>query len=191
MSAPTHEMRPPEMRATVTHDGVVTMTPASPHTANAGGWAGSQIVLQSAVGVFDLAIDRSFAGESPIATDLLVSDVFTTDAVELGRRRLVELAERLGYVRVWFDHEVVAIEPQLLGGTWDTTCTRCGIRWSDSSPGFWLHTRAAGCFPMLCAVCSHPLDQPLVDLGQWGDPDRRAIDDDPQMSLATDPRGAR
>ena len=120
---------------------------------------------------------------SRIATDLIVSDVFVTDRVELGHRKLVEFAARLGYRRVWFGNEVVAMEPALLGGTWRSTCRNCGLTWTDSTDGFWLHTRGMGYFPPVCALCSHPIAQPVGE----GEPARRSPSAEPGRELETVP----
>jgi hypothetical protein len=151
----------PELRATVTRRGELVMTPWSPGAARPGGPAASQLRPRRVVGVFDLTIERDHADGITIAADLIVSDVFATDRVELGHRRLVEFAVDLGYRRAWFGHEVVAIEPELLGGTWRSTCRHCGVTWSDASDQFWLHIRGCGHYPMFCALCSHPIAQPV------------------------------
>lgn len=151
----------PEVRATVNRNGELVITPWSAGAARAGGPAAAQIRLRKLVGVFDLTIERAQADEITHATDLIVSDVFVTDRVELGHRRLVEFAARLGYKRVWFGNEVVALEPELLGGSWQSTCRHCGLTWSDSTDGFWLTARGMGYFPPVCALCSHPISQPV------------------------------
>ena len=149
----------PEVRATVTRNGELVMTPWSAGAARDGGPAAAQIRLRKLVGVFDLTIERAHADGITHATDLIVSDVFVTDRVELGHRKLVEFAAHLGYKRVWFGNEVVALESALLGGTWQSTCRHCGLTWSDSTDGFWLNTRGMGYFPPVCSLCSHPIAQ--------------------------------
>ena len=177
--------QPPQFRATVSRAGDVTLTPAAPQTAQPGGWTACGLVPPNVVGVFDIWIDRTTADGITVATDLTVADAFPGEDVEFGRRRLAQFAERLGYQRVWLDNEVVAIEPQLLGGTWKTCCGRCGLAWSDSSDGFWLHIRGAGFFPMLCTMCSHPLVQPIDDVALDGVlMSGPAVDEPTQLPLA-------
>lgn len=153
----------PELRATVSRRAGVVMTPWSPGVASPGGPAASQIRMRKLAGVFDLTIERETADGITIATDLLVGDAFLADDAVLAYDQLIAWAARLGYRRVWLSHEVVALEPNLLGGTWSTTCRHCGSTWSDATAPFWLNARAAGYFPLLCSLCSHPLSQPVSD----------------------------
>jgi hypothetical protein len=152
----------PELRATVTRRGDVVMTRWSPGAARPGGPAASQLRLRKLAGVFDLTIERESVDGITIATDLLVGDVFLADDSALAYEKLIAWAASLGYHRVWLSHEVVALEPNLLGGTWETTCRHCGSTWSDSTAGFWLNARAAGFYPPVCSLCSHPLVQPVA-----------------------------
>jgi hypothetical protein len=167
----------PELRATVSRRGDVVMTRWSPGAACPGGPAASQLRVRKLAGVFDLTIERESADGITIATDLLVSDAFLANDSALAYEKLIAWAARLGYRRVWLSHEVVALEPNLLGGTWETTCRHCGSTWSDSTAGFWLNARAAGYYPLACSVCSHPLPQPVareVELAVPGECERDA-----------------
>jgi hypothetical protein len=137
------------------------MTRWSSGTASPGGPAASQIRTRKLAGVFDLTIARDSADGITIATDLLVADAFLAVDAELAYEQLIAWASGLGYRRVWLAHEVVALQPGLLGGKWESTCRHCGSAWSDSTNVFWLAARAAGYYPLSCSLCSHPLPQPV------------------------------
>jgi hypothetical protein len=152
----------PELRATVRDQAGLVMTPWSPGSASPGGPAASQLSLGRLAGVFDLTIERTSADDITIATDLLVTDAFVAPHADHAYERLIAWASGLGYRRVWCGHELVALEPQLLGGVWSSTCRHCGLTWSDSTPGFWLAARGPGYFPLFCSLCSHSLPQPTT-----------------------------
>jgi hypothetical protein len=152
----------PELRATVSSRAGVVMTRWSAGAASPGGPGASQIRTRKLAAVLDLTIERHSADGITIATDVLVSDAFLGKDSELAYEELIAWASGLGYQRVWLGHEVVALAPTLLGGTWESTCRHCGCTWSDSTTGFWLTARAAGFFPLECSLCSHPLTQPVT-----------------------------
>lgn len=153
---------PPELRATVSDAGLV-MTPWTPYLLRSGSPCTSAVSPKALAGIFDLTIERTTADDIPIATDVLASELFAAQVMaEAVTDALVAWATGLGYQRVWLGHEVIALEPRLLGGVWQVRCGHCGAEWSDSSSGFWLRARAAGYFPLTCPLCAHPLAQPAL-----------------------------
>jgi hypothetical protein len=75
------------------------------------------------------------------------------------RAALIEWAHAVGYTRVWFDGELVDIEPTA-GGPVETRCTGCGQRFIDGrSPRFWYQVHCSGAFPIACSLCGSDLEQ--------------------------------
>jgi hypothetical protein len=145
----SHAAHQPEFRATVSDGGEVVLTRWQPHLPTPGGSAWSQLRFGGHLAaIFDLQIDRRQNDvDYWIATDLVVCDVYAGPAVASARERMVRFARQLGFMRVWLGHEVIGLDG-LVGGGWQATCPRCGAVWTDSTAGFWLTARGAGCFPL-------------------------------------------
>jgi hypothetical protein len=72
---------------------------------------------------------------------------------------LVSWASMVGYRRIWFDREVVELNPAA-DGLVETRCSGCGGRFIDGrSQDFWQHVRCVGLFPTMCALCGSDLPQ--------------------------------
>ena len=92
-----------------------------------------------------------------LAAELIIE--FHAGGGETHRRALCEWARSAGYQRVWFDGEVVELEPAA-GGMVRTRCTGCGQRFIDGRSGwFWNNVRRSGTFPVACALCGSDLPQ--------------------------------
>lgn len=75
------------------------------------------------------------------------------------RAALSDWAQAVGYRRVWFDDEVIDLQPSAAGPV-TTRCPGCGQRYFDGhSSGFWQHVRRSGTFPWTCKLCGSDLDQ--------------------------------
>lgn len=155
-----HAATSPTLRATFSPSGLL-MTSWQPFLIQCGGRYGSVIREGGASpAVFDLTIERE-ANEDGIwlATDLFVTEVVAAED-ETPRRTLLSWATGLDYRRVWWGHEVTAIESVCaLGGTWRSRCPTCGSDWSDDTYSFWITARGAGFFPLDCVLCGHALPQ--------------------------------
>ena len=84
---------------------------------------------------------------------------FHSGGGDIHRAALIDWAHAVGYARVWFDGEVVDLEPSA-GGPVTTRCTACGQQFVDGRSGhFWHHVRCAGVFPTACSLCGSDLPQ--------------------------------
>jgi hypothetical protein len=74
------------------------------------------------------------------------------------RQALTVWGASLGYRRLWFDDEVVPLEPSCApSGKASTRCGRCGSEWAEHCTDFWLVCCRAGTYPLLCALCGSSL----------------------------------
>lgn len=73
-------------------------------------------------------------------------------------RLLARWASLTGHARIWFPGRVQELAPAR-AGTVSTTCSSCGMQWSESSAEFWAGVRAAGVFPSFCLICGGDLPQ--------------------------------
>ena len=152
----------PDFRATVQRSGAVRLVYWSPWLMSTGP-AYTLIAARDRAGVAiaDLRVLRDDEG---MATEVIVE--FHSGGSDVHRAALSDWARAVGYVRVWFDGEIVDLEPTA-GGLMATRCTGCGQRFVDGRSGhFWDHVRRSGAFPVACSLCGS-------DLPQWT-PVRRA-----------------
>ncbi len=158
--------RCPDLRVAITNEGEITAVSWSPALGRPADPASAQARVPNLAGLFDVTIERADTDE--IATDVLARDVFVGPNYGLARDRLTAWAVRLGILRLWAGDECVALEPDLLGGTWETTCLHCGAKWSDSSVLFWLQARGNGHTPLSCRACGAALPQLSDDQSDAG-----------------------
>ena len=84
---------------------------------------------------------------------------FHSGGSDVHRAALCDWARAVGYTRVWFDGEVVELEPTARGPV-ATRCSGCGQQFVDGrSARFWHHVRCSGAFPVACALCGSDLPQ--------------------------------
>jgi hypothetical protein len=166
----------PDFRATVQRSGAVRVVPWGPWLQSSGpGYTLMAARQRAGVGVADLRIVRDDEG---VATEVIVE--FHSGGGGRHRAALVEWAGAAGYRRVWFDGEVVDLEPTA-GGPVTTCCSGCGQRFVDGrSERFWHHVRHSGVFPTSCALCGS-------DLPQWT-PVSRTDTHDAQRDVLTQAR---
>ena len=91
-----------------------------------------------------------------MAVELIVD--FRGGAEPAHRDAMCAWAARVGYRRVWFDGDVVEIEP-VPGGEAQTRCTGCRARLVDANASFWDFVRHRGAFPTACVLCGSDLPQ--------------------------------
>ena len=109
---------------------------------------------RAGVTIADLRVLRDGDG---LAAEVIVQ--FHAGGGEAHRRVLSEWARNVGYQRVWFDGEVVELEPAP-GGAMRTRCTGCGQRFIDGRSGwFWNNVRRSGTFPPACSLCGSDMPQ--------------------------------
>jgi len=142
----------PDFRATVRRDGTIRLVNWAPWFA-AGGPLHTLLDARGRAGVADLTIVRD---EDYVAVELIV-DFRCGDSPD-HRHALSEWAARVGYQRVWFDGEIVDLEPSP-GGAAQTRCTGCRARLVDADPSFWEFVRHRGAFPTSCVLCGSDLPQ--------------------------------
>ena len=171
----------PDFRATVRRSGGVRivewnrwLTISGPmHTLFPGrGRAGITIA--------DLTVLRDDAGNaSEVVVDFLCGGA--TDHREV----LCRWAAYAGYQRLWFDDEIVNLDPQP-GGSAQTQCSGCGLRLVDGKNQFWQYVRRRGVFPTGCPLCGSDLAQwsPVIE-PSGGEAARRARVDPRQRQSAT------
>jgi hypothetical protein len=172
------ELEPPDFRATVRRDGSVRLVDWGPWLA-AGGPLFTLLEARARAGVAigDLTIIRDQGG---VAVELIVD--FRGGAEPVHRDALCAWAARVGYRRVWFDGDVVEVEP-VPSGAAQTRCTGCRARLVDANASFWEFVRRRGAFPTACVLCGS-------DLPQWT-PVRKREDRDPAPATQTSTRSAR
>jgi hypothetical protein len=147
----------PDFRATVQRSGAVRIVPWSPWLRSTGPVYTLMAARDRAgIGIADLRVIRDDEG---IAREVIVE--FHSGGSDMHRAALCDWACAVGYGRVWFDGEVVDLEPTA-GGAVTTCCTGCGQRFVDGRSGhFWHTVRCSGFFPPACSLCGS-------DLPQWG-----------------------
>jgi hypothetical protein len=155
----------PEFRATVRRSGAVRVIPWGPWVQSSGPaytlMAGRE---RAGITIADLRVIRDDDGA---AQEVIVE--FHAGGGDTHRAALCDWAQAVGYRRVWFDGEVVDLEPSG-DGPMTTRCTGCGQRYLDGRSGhFWHHVRRSGAFPYICSLCGADLPQwtrsPLADIG--------------------------
>ena len=133
---------------------------------------------RAGVVIADLTVIRN---QENVAVELIVE--FQGGAERVHRDALREWAARVGYRRVWFDGEVVEIEPDP-GGAAQTRCTGCRARLVDANAVFWDFVRRRGAFPTACVLCGS-------DLPQWTPVRRKREDRDPARARQASTRATR
>lgn len=144
----------PDFRATVLRDGTVRLVGWGPWLAT-GGPLASLLVARGRAGVAitDLTVVRD---DQDTAVELIAS-FLCGDAPER-RRTLCDWAAHVGYRRIWFDGELVELDPAP-GGTAETRCSGCRARLVDFEASFWEYVRTSGAFPFSCVLCGSDLPQ--------------------------------
>jgi hypothetical protein len=147
------EHQEPDFRATVRRDGAVRVGAWGPWLA-AGGPLCTLLEARARAGVAiaDLTVIRDGDG---VAVELLVD---VSCGASAAHRDALCWAARVGYRRVWFDDEIVELEP-VPGGAAQTRCTGCRARLVDADASFWDFVRHHGAFPTACALCGSDLPQ--------------------------------
>jgi hypothetical protein len=162
----TPEGDQPDFRATVQRSGAIRLV-------HWGSWlmsTGPAYTLMAArdragVAIADLTV---VCDDEGLASEVIVE--FHCGGDDLHRAALIDWAHAVGYTRVWFDGELVDLEPSA-GGPVSTRCTGCGQQFVDGrSARFWHHVRCSGAFPTACYLCGSDLLQwrPTPDAGGTG-----------------------
>ena len=148
------EHEPPDFRATVRRDGSVRLVDWGPWLA-AGGPLYTLLEgrARAGVAIADLTVIRD---EQQVAIEVIVD--FRGRAEPVHRDALCAWAARVGYRRVWFDGDVLELEP-VPGGEAQTRCTGCRARLIDADASFWQFVRHRGAFPTACVLCGSDLPQ--------------------------------
>jgi hypothetical protein len=159
----------PDFRATVQRSGAVRLVPWAPWLRSTGpAYTLMGARDRAGVAIADLTVVRDDEG---IAREVIVE--FHSGGSDMHRAALCDWACAVGYGRVWFDGEVVDLDPTA-GGPVTTCCTGCGQRFVDGRSGdFWHTVRRSGLFPLACSLCG-------ADLPQWT-PMGRGSGDDPKL----------
>ena len=145
----------PDFRAVVQRSGAVRLVHWGPWLQSTGP-AYTLVAARgrALIGIADLRVVRDDEGT---ASEVIVE--FHCGGGDLHRAALIDWAHAIGYTRVWFDGEVVELEPAA-GGPVTTRCSGCGQRFVDGRSGhFWHHVRHSGAFPTGCSLCGSDLPQ--------------------------------
>jgi hypothetical protein len=145
----------PDFRAVVQRSGAVRLVHWGPWLQSTGP-AYTLVAARdrARIGIADLRVVRDDEG---MASEVIVE--FHCGGGDLHRAALIDWAHAIGYARVWFDGEVVELEPAA-GGPVATRCSGCGQRFVDGRSGhFWHLVRHSGAFPTGCSLCGSDLPQ--------------------------------
>jgi hypothetical protein len=155
----------PDFRAIVQRSGAVRLVHWGPWLQSTGpAYTLMAARDRAGVAIADLTVVRDDEG---LANEVIVD--FHSGGGDVHRAALINWAHTLGYTRVWFDGELVDLEPTA-GGPVTTRCSGCGQKFVDGRSGkFWHHVRHSGAFPMGCSLCGS-------DLPQWTPMPRTATD---------------
>jgi hypothetical protein len=146
----------PDFRATVLRSGAVRLVYWGLWLLSSGP-AYTLIAARDRAGVAiaDLRVVRD---DDEMASEVIVE--FHSGGSDMHRAALCDWAQAVGYGRVWFDGEVVDLEPTTGGGLVATRCTGSGQRFVDGrSSRFWHQVRCTGAFPAACLLCGSDLPQ--------------------------------
>ena len=145
----------PDFRATVLRSGAVRLVYWGSWLLSSGP-AYTLIAARDRAGVAiaDLRVVRD---NDEMANEVIVE--FHSGGSDMHRAALCDWAQAVGYGRVWFDGEVVDLEPTARGPM-ATRCSGCGQQFIDGRNGrFWHHVRCSGAFPVACTLCGSDLPQ--------------------------------
>jgi hypothetical protein len=145
----------PDFRAIVQRSGAVRLVYWGPWLQSTGpAYTLMTARDRAGVAIADLRVVRDDEGA---ASEVIVE--FHSGGTDIHRAAIVDWAHAVGYARVWFDGELVDLEPAT-GGVVTTRCTGCGQRFVDGRSGhFWHHVRCSGAFPLVCSLCGSDLPQ--------------------------------
>ena len=145
----------PSFRVTVQRSGVVRLVHWGPWLQSSGPTYTLIASRERAgIAIADLRVVRDGHGT---ASEVIVE--FISGGTDKHRVALVTWAHDVGYRRMWFDGEVVELEPTADGPV-STRCPGCGQKFIDGrSARFWKHVRHTGAFPAACALCGSYLPQ--------------------------------
>jgi hypothetical protein len=145
----------PDFRATVARSGAVRLVHWGPWLQSTGpAYTLMEARDRAGIAIADLRVVRDADG---LANEVIVE--FHSGGSGLHRAALRDWAHAVGYRRVWFDGELVELEPTA-GSTVTTRCSGCGQRYIDGrSSRFWHHVRCSGAFPTACSLCGSDLEQ--------------------------------
>lgn len=144
----------PWCRATVAA-GVVTLNPWSPALIRGGPAAMSlERLADGGVALADLCAEGD-----PGEEELFIRYVARLRTEE-SDATLLQWAQTVGYLRVWFPDRVVELDPcEVRRGLAETTCTTCGLEWRDDTDSFWNCVLTGGAFPGSCLACGASLPE--------------------------------
>lgn len=108
---------------------------------------------RAGVAIADLTVIRD---DDLVAVEVIVD--FRCGGEAEHREALRDWAGRVGYRRVWFDGQIVDLDPSP-GGPAQTRCTGCRARLADAGRPFWDFVRHHGAFPTACVLCGSDLPQ--------------------------------
>jgi hypothetical protein len=145
----------PDFRATVQRSGAIRLVHWSPYLQSTGPAYTLMAARERAgIAIADLRVVRDDEG---VASEVIVE--FHSGGNDMHRAALSDWAHSLGYTRVWFDGELIDLEPSA-GGPVTTRCSGCGQQFVDGrTADFWRHTRCSGVFPTVCSLCGSDLPQ--------------------------------
>lgn len=145
----------PDFRMTMQRSGAVRLVSWRPWLPSSGPACTLMAARDRAgITIADLRVIRDDEGT---AQEVIVE--FHSGGHDTHRAGLCDWAQAVGYRRVWFDDEVVDLEP-IADGPVTTCCTGCGQQFVDGHSGqFWHHIRRSGAFPTVCCLCGSDLPQ--------------------------------
>ncbi len=145
----------PDYRVTVQRSGAVRLVQWGPWLMSTG--PAYMLIAardRARIAIADLRVVRD---EEEMASEVIVE--FHSSGSDMHRAALCDWAQAVGYGRVWFDAEVVDLEPTARGLV-ATRCTGCGRRFVDGRTSrFWHQVRCSGAFPAGCLLCGSDLEQ--------------------------------